>query len=145
MPPGSRVTTSIPAPTAAAAGSVKSQATTIFPAIPQRTAEKWELAPEPSTELETTWVVDTGKPKCAVNHRTLAAAVSAAKPCGGSSFAIRWPRVRTILQPPAYVPAAIARAAAMITQSGTWKLWVGWAATSASAITPIVFCASFVP
>ena len=73
--------------------------------------------------------------------------VCAAKPCGGSSFAIRCPRVRMIRQPPAYVPTAIAVAEQILTQRGTVN---GSAARcpetiSASAITPIVFCASFVP
>jgi hypothetical protein len=50
-------------------------------------------------------VVETGKPKCAVAHKIEAQAVCAAKPWGGSIFAIRWPSVAMIRQPPAYVPA----------------------------------------
>src|SRR5213592_324360 len=73
--------------------------------------------------------------------------VCAAKPCGGSSLAIRCPSVRMIRHPPAYVPRAMAVAELALTQSGTVN---GSAARcpdtiSARAITPIVFCASFVP
>jgi hypothetical protein len=52
LPAGNRVTTSIDAPTSAAAGSVRIQAKTMFPAIPQRTAKKPLLAPAPTTEPE---------------------------------------------------------------------------------------------
>jgi hypothetical protein len=47
-----------------------------------------------------TWVVLTGKPKCAVVSSTLAAEVSAAKPCADSSFTILPPTVRMIRHPP---------------------------------------------
>src|SRR5574338_338422 len=90
-PPGSRVMSSMAAPTSAAAGSVRIHATRMFPATPQRTAENPRIAPAPSTEPDTVWVVDTGKPRCAVAQRMDAVAVWAAKPCGGSIFAIRWP------------------------------------------------------
>jgi hypothetical protein len=52
-----------------------------------------------------------------------------------------------ILQPPTYVPAAMARAAETITQSGG-RVKSGERlpdATSASAMIPMVLCASFVP
>jgi hypothetical protein len=67
-PPGARVTSSAPAPTTAAAGSVMSQATRMFPAMPHRTAaSRFEPAePAPSTALDTVCVVDTGNPRCAV-------------------------------------------------------------------------------
>src|SRR5919198_1525072 len=77
----------------------------------------------------------------------LAHAVCAANPCGGSSFATRWPSVLMIRQPPAYVPAAIAAAALTITQTGGRpKSALRWPeATRARAMMPIVFWASFVP
>ena len=52
-----------------------------------------------------------------------------------------------IRQPPAYVPAAIAVPEHTITHSGTWVWWALSVplATSASVITPIVFCASLDP
>ena len=62
FPAGSLVTDSIGAPTAAAAGSVRIQATAMLPAIPQRTAENLRLAPAPITQPVIVWVVDTGKP-----------------------------------------------------------------------------------
>ena len=73
----------------------------MFPATPQRTAWKPRIAPAPRTEPEIVWVVETGKPKCAVPQRIDAHAVWAAKPCGGSIFAIRCPSVRMMRQPPA--------------------------------------------
>ena len=100
-PPGSRVSTSISAPTAAAHGIVMIQATRMLPATPQRTAESRRVAPAPMTLPEITCVVETGKPKCAVVQRIDAHAVCAAKPCGGSIFAIRCPSVLMIRQPPA--------------------------------------------
>ena len=48
------------APAAAAAGRVSSQATTMFPATPQRTAEKRLAAPAPVMPPEMTWVVESG-------------------------------------------------------------------------------------
>src|SRR5687768_17020773 len=59
---------------------------------------------------------------------------------------MRVPSVLMIRQPPAYVPAAIANAALAITHSGGSAPASRWPpATSASAMIPIVFCASFVP
>ena len=48
-PPGMRVTCCIDAATRAAPGIVKSQATTMSPATPQRTADNRRVAPAPST------------------------------------------------------------------------------------------------
>jgi hypothetical protein len=52
-----------------------------------------------------------------------------------------------IRQPPAAVPNAIASAQAILTQNGTSKCvaLISPCAINASAITPIVFWASFVP
>ena len=89
-----------------------------------------------------------------------AALVSAAKPCTGCSFTILWPSVRMIRQPPAAVPAAMVAAQRIIP---IWRrrspgvlqeveqgrkisnapLFVP--VKRASAMMPIVFCASFVP
>ena len=76
-------------------------ATTMFPATAQRTAESRREAPAPITLPEIVCVVETGKPKCAVVQRIDAHAVCAAKPCGGSSFAILVPSVLMIPPPPA--------------------------------------------
>ena len=73
----------------------------MFPATPQRTAESRLEAPAPMTLPVIVWVVETGKPKCAVVQRIEAQAVCAAKPCGGSSFAILVPSVLMIRHPPA--------------------------------------------
>src|SRR5580765_8120981 len=48
------------AATRAAAGIVSTQATTMFPATPQRTAERRRVAPAPMTAPEMTCVVDRG-------------------------------------------------------------------------------------
>ena len=50
-----------------------------------------------------------------------------------------------ILQPPTYVPAAIVRPAEIFTQVGIVNSEMFPLVYSASAITPIVFCASFAP
>ena len=60
-PPFARVITSISAPTAPASGIVISQARTMLPAIPHRTALRPRVALAPMTEPEIVWVVDTGK------------------------------------------------------------------------------------
>src|SRR5690242_5099178 len=91
----------------------------MFPATPQRTADRRLVAPTPITEAEITCVVETGKPRCAVAKRMPDELVWAAKPCGGSSLNTRLPTVRMIRQPPTYVPAAIAVPAARMTQVGT--------------------------
>ncbi len=49
----------------------------------------------------------------------LLAAVSAAKPCTGSSRVILVPIVRIMRQPPRAVPKAITEPQRMITQNGT--------------------------
>ena len=49
------------APTAAAAGSVSSQASAIRPAMPQRTLARRRPGPEPMIEPEATCVVDSGE------------------------------------------------------------------------------------
>ena len=48
------------APIAAAAGRVRSQATTMLPATPQRTADSRLPAPAPITPPAITWVVESG-------------------------------------------------------------------------------------
>ena len=50
---------------------------------------------------------------------TVAAVVSAANPCTGSSFTTLVPMVLMIRQPPAAVPRLMAVAAVRITHSGT--------------------------
>jgi hypothetical protein len=76
---------------------------------------------------------------------TEAAAVSAAKPSIGWSFASLVPIVLMIRQPPAAVPQAMAVAAIRMTQTGTSKVGNTPCANSARVMMPIVFCASFVP
>jgi hypothetical protein len=55
------------------------QATTIFFAVPQRTAEILCPAPTPIMLEETTWVVDTGPPSNAAPKMTAAEEVCAQK------------------------------------------------------------------
>ncbi len=67
----------------------------------------------------------------------------------GRSRKIRVPIVLMMRQPPVAVPAPIARAHATMTHAGTGNLAVGscwpWYDRSAIVITPMLFCASFVP
>ena len=44
-------------------GRVRTQAMTILPAMPHRTAERRLVAPTPRMAVETTWVVLTGRPQ----------------------------------------------------------------------------------
>src|SRR6476620_12716221 len=62
------------------AGMVTTQAVTMRPAIPQRTADALLVAPTPRMAEEITCVVDTGMPSRLANSMIDAAAVSAAKP-----------------------------------------------------------------
>src|SRR3954447_1392226 len=110
------------APPIADAGSVRTQAVTMLPATPQRTAEKRLAAPAPMIPPLMTCVVDSGKPACEAARMTAAPDPWAAKPCAGSILMMRVPMVRMIRQPPEYVPAAIAAAEDTITQVGTSKL-----------------------
>src|ERR687897_1709258 len=103
----------------AAPGRVNSQAYRIRLVTPHRTADSRLIAPTPMTDDVIVWVVLTGKPIWAVNIKTVAAAVSAAKPCTGSSFTIFIPKVRTMRHPPTAVPNPIATAQAPITHVGT--------------------------
>lgn len=56
----------------AEAGMVTNQATTMFLATPQRTAEILWPAPTPMMLEETTWVVETGPPKSEAANITVA-------------------------------------------------------------------------
>src|SRR3954469_22814486 len=106
------------APIQAAAGNVRTQATTMLPATPQRTAESRLAAPEPTTAPVMVCVVESGKPTCEAARITAAPAPWVAKPWAESILWIRLPMVRMIRQPPAYVPAEMAVAAATTTHVG---------------------------
>src|SRR5919202_5844851 len=103
----------------AAAGSVSPQAATMLPATPQRTAETRLAAPAPMTPPEITCVVESGKPTWDAARITAAPLPWAANPWAGSILMIRLPIVLMMRQPPAYVPGAIADAAANTTHLGT--------------------------
>ena len=133
-------------------GIVSTQATKIFLATPQRTADTRFDAPTPMMLEEITCVVLTGARSQVATRITIVAEVSAAKPLIGRILMMRWPIVRMMRQPPEAVPKAIAVAHAIMTQVGTWRSGVlasGWrlAAKAARAIvmTPIDFCASLEP
>src|ERR1051325_8982229 len=78
----------VTAPMIPAAGIVRIQAQTIWPAKPQRTADHRRVAPTPTIEPVIACVVDTGMPKCVAVKMAMAAPVSAAKPPCGCSFVI---------------------------------------------------------
>src|SRR4051794_28564162 len=104
------------------AGIVTTQAVTMRPAMPQRTAEALLVAPTPRMAEEITWVVETGMPSRLANSMIEAAAVSAAKPSIDRNSTTFSPIVRIMRQPPNAVPSPIAVAAASTTQSGTSRL-----------------------
>src|SRR3954454_157985 len=106
-------------PTTAEAGRVRTHATAMLPATPQRTADKRLAAPAPMIAPDITWVVESGKPTCEADRITAAPVPWAAKPWAGSILMIRLPIVRMIRQPPTYVPSAIAVAEDRMTQVGT--------------------------
>src|SRR6185312_861110 len=70
------------APTTAAAGSVSSQATAIWPATLHCTVARRRPAAAPKIEPVATCVVESAKPRLAEVRISAALAVSAAKPCG---------------------------------------------------------------
>lgn len=73
---------------AAAAGKVTIQAMTMFPAMPQRTAETRRAAPTPMMAPVMVCVVDTGTPSQVAANKVIAPPVSAQKPCIGFSRVI---------------------------------------------------------
>src|SRR3954470_20805265 len=85
-----------------AAGSVTTQAITMLPAIPHRTADSRRVAPTPMIDVVVICVVDTGTANTvAVVTMTLDATACAAKPPEGVSWMIRRPMVRMMRKPPA--------------------------------------------
>src|SRR5471030_1904454 len=96
------------AATKADAGMVNTQAQTILPATPQRTADIFCAEPTPTMAPVMVWVVETGTPKWLAISRVKAPPVSAQKPPTGLSLVIFWPMVLTMRQPPNKVPAEIA-------------------------------------
>ena len=92
---------------------------TIWPATPQRTADKRRVEPTPRIAELIVWVVETGTPSRLAASIIVAAAVSAAKPWIGRSCTTRSPIVRMIRQPPTEVPRPMASAAKRMIQVGT--------------------------
>src|SRR4051794_4047782 len=134
------------APTTAADGRVKLQASAIRPAPPQCTEPSRRPAPAPKIEPVHTCVVDNGRPRWVEARITAALVVSALKPWTGWMSLTRLPRVRMIRQPPMYVPSPIADPAATTTQDGGGEPGASMPAViRVNVITPMVFCASLVP
>src|SRR5207248_6084835 len=94
-------------PRAMHAGMVTTQATTMCPAIPQRTADKRLVAPTPRMAEEMTWVVEPGLPKRLATAMMAAAAVSAAKPLIGRNPTTLSPIVLTMRQPSIDLPTPL--------------------------------------
>ena len=101
------------------AGQVRTQAATTSPAIPQRTAESRRVEPTPMIAEPMTWVVLNGKPNREAPSMIIAAEVSAAKPCIGSSLVIRTPSVLMMRHPPNRVEIPIVVPESRMTQRGT--------------------------
>ncbi|MNV87556.1 hypothetical protein D3C71_1816900 [compost metagenome] len=98
---------------------VTTQAMTILPARPQRTAETRRAAPTPMMAPVIVWVVDTGMPSHVAPKSVSAPPVSAQNPCIGFSLVIFDPMVCTMRQPPNSVPSAMADWHEITTQNGT--------------------------
>ncbi len=96
------------AATKADAGIVKTQAQTMVPATPQRTALARCVEPTPTMAPVMVCVVDTGMPSAVARKSVNAPPVSAQNPPTGLSLVIFWPMVLTMRQPPNMVPSAIA-------------------------------------
>jgi hypothetical protein len=102
--------------------------------------------PVPITDPEATWVVERANPRWVDARIVAVVAASAANPRPGSISVSPLPRARMMRQPPVYVPIAIAGAQTTITQSpGPVPAFCEPAAMRVRVITPMVFCASFVP
>ena len=86
---------------------VKTQAHTMRPAIPQRTAESRWTAPTPTIAPVIVCVVLTGMPARAVANKVMAPAVSAQNPPTGLSLVMRCPMVFTMRQPPKSHPVLL--------------------------------------
>ena len=135
------------APTIAADGRVKLQASAIRPATPQCTAASRRPAPAPKIEPVHTCVVDSGSPRWVEVRITAALVVSAAKPWTGLDVA----------DPPAEGsddPPAAQVGAERDRQPGGQRRPRTAVPSRAPAcpevirvnvITPMVFCASLVP
>src|SRR5687768_6645027 len=148
-----------------AAGIVRIHAQIIFSTTVHLIALKRLAVPTPMIADEMLCVVETGMPSADAAMITDAALVSAAKPLIGCSFTSLWPSVLMMRQPPAAVPAAITMAQVNLIQrsmslfSSAFRegcrnashdgrlssVPADCAPTSASAMMPIVFCASFMP
>src|SRR4029453_6648567 len=105
----------------AAAGMVRTQAQTIRPATPQRTADSRRVEPTPTMAPGMVWGGETGMAGEGARYRGGGAPASAEKPPTGLRAVIRWPRVLTIRQPPDRVPSAIAEEAAIATPRGVGR------------------------
>src|SRR5690349_24157544 len=134
------------APTTAADGRVKLQASTIRPATPQFTEASLPPALTPKIEPVQTWVVESASPRWLDVRITAALVVSAVKPWTGWMSLTRLPSVRMIRQPPMAVPSAIASPADSTTQNGGAEPGASSPEViRVRVITPMVFCASLVP
>ena len=70
------------------------------PAVLQRTFEPRRPRPDPITEPEATWVVESAKPRWVEARIVAAVDVSAAKPCAGLTSVRPVPSVLMMRQPP---------------------------------------------
>ena len=127
-------------------GIVSSQAQTMRPATPHRTADSRRVAPTPTIAPVIAWVVLTGTPSSVAMSSATAAPVSAAKPPTGCS--LRDLRSHRVDDPPAAGQRAEAdrRVRGQIDpERDVERLDVAGRRTATPAMIPIVFCASLAP
>ena len=145
-PPGSRWTRSNSAPTTSAHGIVRHHAPTMFPATPQFVFRQRRSASVPRTLPVTTWVVETGKPRCAVVNRTAAVADLAEHPAAHVQLRDAMAeRARRCASRPRRCPGPWPRRRPQTPPRSARRSVEVAGTSSASVITPIVFCASFAP
>src|SRR3546814_18165173 len=85
------------------------------PTVRHRTIEPRRPSPEPITDPDATWVVDSANPRALEARMVEAVEVSAAKPWAGLTSVSPSPRVRMMRHPHMYVHRVIVNAHAMMT------------------------------
>src|SRR5688572_6445325 len=105
-------------------GIVITHAQTFLSTTVHLTALSPLVAPTPMTELEMTWVVESGMPQWVATSMIAAAVVCAPKPWMGCMRTMERLMVLIIFHPPAAVPAAMVMAHTILTHTAMSKVGV---------------------